>query len=190
MISKTSSSQLEIVVFGGGCFWCTEAVFSRLKGVTSVTSGYAGGKIPNPNYFLVGEELTGHAEVVQVVFDPSIITYEQLLDIFWHVHDPTSLNQQGADVGTQYRSMILYTSEKQKNEAEKSKEDLKKSGEFKDTIVTEIKALDKFYTAEEYHQKYYERNTTQPYCQVVINPKIQKLLSKYKNLLKDPNEKI
>ncbi len=189
-MTTPEQSKLETAVFGGGCFWCTEAVFSRLKGVISVTSGYAGGKVAQPNYFAVSEELTGHAEVVQVVFDPSIITYEQLLDIFWHVHDPTSLNQQGADVGTEYRSLILYTSEKQKAVAEASKEALKNSGEFREPIVTEIKALDTFYTAEEYHQKWYQKNATQPYCQIVINPKIQKLLSKYKDFLKDPNEKV
>jgi peptide-methionine (S)-S-oxide reductase len=174
----------EVAVFGGGCFWCTEAVFSRLKGVLSVTSGYAGGTHPNPTYFLVSEELTGHAEVIKLEFDPSIITYEQLLDIFWHVHDPTTLNQQGADVGTQYRSVILTTSDEQQQQAEASKVSLKESGEYRDTIVTEIKPLDKFFTAEEYHKNYYDRNQTQPYCEIVISPKITKLLQKYKDLVK------
>lgn len=179
-----SSKTLEVAVFGGGCFWCTEAVFSRVRGVETVTSGYAGGKVANPNYFLVSEELTGHAEVVKLEFDPSIISYEQLLDIFWHVHDPTTLNQQGADVGTQYRSIILYTSEEQKRLAETAVEKMKASNEFRAPIVTEIKALDQFYTAEEYHQRYYERNENQPYCQVVITPKVKKLLEKYGKFVK------
>ncbi len=178
------TTKTEVAVFGGGCFWCTEAVFSRLKGIQSVTSGYAGGKVANPNYYQVSEELTGHAEVVKLEFDPSVITYDQLLDIFWHVHDPTTLNQQGADVGTQYRSIILYTSAEQKQKAEASLTALKKSNEFRAPIVTELKQLDNFYTAEEYHQRYYERNTDQPYCQIVISPKVEKVLTKYKDLIK------
>jgi peptide-methionine (S)-S-oxide reductase len=177
--------KIEIAVFGGGCFWCTEAVFSRLKGVTKVTSGYAGGTSPNPTYFKVSEELTGHAEVVQIEFDPSIISYNQLLDIFWHVHDPTTLNQQGADVGTQYRSIILTTSPEQQAQAETSLKALKNSGEYNQPIVTQIQPLATFYTAEEYHQQYYERNQTQPYCDLVISPKIAKLLNKYGELVKD-----
>ncbi len=176
--------QLETAVFGGGCFWCTEAVFSRLKGVSAVTSGYAGGKIANPTYFQVSEELTGHAEVIKIDFDPSIITYSQLLDIFWHVHDPTTMNQQGADVGTQYRSIILFTSDEQQKTAVEMLKKLEESNEFRAPIVTEIKKLDQFYTAEEYHQKYFENNQNQPYCEVVINPKIQKFLVKYADLLK------
>lgn len=178
------TTKTEVAVFGGGCFWCTEAVFSRLKGIQSVTSGYAGGKVANPNYYQVSEELTGHAEVVKLEFDPSVITYDQLLDIFWHVHDPTTLNQQGADIGTQYRSIILYTSAEQKQKAEASLAALKKSNEFRAPIVTELKQLDNFYTAEEYHQRYYERNTDQPYCQIVISPKVEKVLTKYKDLIK------
>lgn len=178
------SNNLEVAVFGGGCFWCTEAVFSRIRGIEKVTSGYAGGKVANPTYFQVSEELTGHAEVVKLEFDPTVITYPQLLDIFWHVHDPTTLNQQGADVGTQYRSIILYTSEQQRTDAEASLAELKRTNEFRAPIVTEIKELDTFYTAEEYHKNYYDRNADQPYCQVVINPKIEKLVSKYNDLLK------
>lgn len=181
-----ASNNLEVAVFGGGCFWCTEAVFSRLRGVETITSGYAGGKTANPNYFQVSEELTGHAEVIKLEFDPSVISYDQLLDIFWHVHDPTTLNQQGADVGTQYRSIILYTTDEQKQKAEAYLAQLKTSNEFRSPIVTEIKALDQFYTAEEYHQRYYERNADQPYCQVVITPKVQKLLQKYGDLVKKP----
>jgi methionine-S-sulfoxide reductase len=183
-MSITKTQHLETAVFGGGCFWCTEAVFLRLKGVESVTSGYAGGTHSNPNYFLVSEELTGHAEVVKLEFDSSVITYNQLLDVFWNVHDSTTLNQQGADVGTQYRSIILYTTEEQRQLAEKMKAELKSSGAFRDPIVTEIKELDHFFTAEEYHQKYYDRNTTQPYCDLIISPKITKLLQKYKHLLR------
>lgn len=175
---------LEVAVFGGGCFWCTEAVFERVRGVETVTSGYAGGKMVNPSYFQVSEEMTGHAEVIRLEFDPTVITYEQLLDIFWHVHDPTTLNQQGADVGTQYRSVILYTTEEQKRKAETALAALKESNEFRAPIVTEIKALDSFYTAEEYHQRYFDRNENQPYCQVVIDPKIKTLLAKYGDLVK------
>jgi peptide-methionine (S)-S-oxide reductase len=179
-----STANLQTAVFGGGCFWCTEAVFSKLKGVETVTSGYAGGKVANPSYFQVSEELTGHAEVIKIEFNPSIITYNQLLDIFWHVHDPTTLNQQGADVGTQYRSIILSTSAEQQQQAEAMLAQLKETNEFRAPIVTEIKPLDAFYTAEEYHQKYFENNQNQPYCEVVINPKIQKFMKKYADLLK------
>jgi peptide-methionine (S)-S-oxide reductase len=179
----------EVAVFGGGCFWCTEAVFMRFKGINTVTSGYAGGKHSNPNYFLVSEELTGHAEVVKLDFDPKVISYQQLLDIFWHVHDPTTLNQQGADVGTQYRSVILYTTDEQKKLAEASITALRASGEYRDPIVTQVAQLDQFFTAEEYHQKYFDRNTTQPYCQIVISPKIEKIQSKYNDLLKDEYKK-
>lgn len=180
------SKTLETAVFGGGCFWCTEAVFGKLRGIEEITSGYAGGTHSNPSYFLVSEELTGHAEVIKIQFDPSVIRYDQLVDIFWHVHDPTSLNQQGADVGTQYRSIILYTSDEQKKIAEESLAAIKKTDEFHAPIVTQIQALDTFFTAEEYHQKYYERNQNQPYCQIVISPKIEKLLVKYSDLVKKP----
>ncbi|CAN5290067.1 peptide-methionine (S)-S-oxide reductase MsrA [soil metagenome] len=176
------NTKFQTAVFGGGCFWCTEAVFSKLKGVENVISGYAGGKIPNPTYFQVSEELTGHAEVVKMDFDPSIITYNQLLDIFWHVHDPTTMNQQGADVGTQYRSIILYTNDEQKKDAEAMLAHLRETNEFKAPVVTQIQKMDAFYTAEEYHQKYYENNESQPYCEIVINPKIQKFLKKYASL--------
>lgn len=173
---------MQTAIFGGGCFWCTEAVFQRLKGVTSVVPGYAGGTRDNPTYFLVSEELTGHAEVIKIEFDSKIITYEQLLDIFWDVHDPTTLNQQGADRGTQYRSIILTTSDEQKEIAEKSKIDAQKIFDAK--IVTEIVPLEKFYTAEEYHHNYYNNNKTQPYCSFVIDPKIEKLEKKYSHLLR------
>lgn len=174
----------ETAVFGGGCFWCTEAVFSRLKGVTSVVSGYAGGKGTSPDYEDVSSGETGHAEVVKIEFNPSIISYEVLLDVFWNTHDPTTSNQQGADVGTQYRSVILYTSPQQKRTAEQSlKAFQKKIGK---PVVTKVQPFDAFYTAEEYHQKYYDRNEDQPYCSTVISPKIKKLFEKYPDLVKKP----
>ena len=175
----------EVAVFGGGCFWCTEAVFNRFKGVMNVTSGYAGGKTTNPDYYQVSEGRTGHAEVIKIEFDPSQISYKQLLDVFWNTHDPTTLNQQGADVGTQYRSIILYTSDEQKQQAEKSLQELKSASTFAQPIVTEIQPLGEFYTAEEYHQKYFDKNPDQPYCQVVISPKVEKVLQKYAALLKN-----
>lgn len=176
-------NHMQTAIFGGGCFWCTEAVFQRLKGVLTVTPGYAGGTRDNPTYFLVSEELTGHAEVIKLEFDPEQISYEQLLEIFWDIHDPTTLNQQGADVGSQYRSIILTTTPEQQTMAEQSKKDLQATfGMTK--VVTEIVPLDKFYTAEEYHHNYYNNNKTQPYCSFVIDPKIEKLQKKYKHSLK------
>lgn len=175
----------ETAVFGGGCFWCTEAVFMRLKGVTTITSGYAGGTVANPTYEQVSDETTGHAEVIKIEFDPSIISYEQLLDVFWHVHDPTTLNQQGNDVGTQYRSIILTTTSEQEKAAQESMKALQASGEYRDPMVTKIQPLDTFYTAEEYHKRYYDRNSDQPYCNIVISPKVKKLFQKYPDLIKD-----
>ncbi len=176
--------KFQIAVFGGGCFWCTEAVFERLKGVVTVTSGYAGGELENPAYEEVSSGNTGHAEVVKVDYDPSQVTFETLLDVFFSMHDPTTIDQQGADIGSQYRSLILYTSVEQKEQAEKYVEDLEDDQTFGAPIVTEIKPLDKFYAAEEDHQKYYENNPEKSYCQVVINPKIAKLREKYSHLLK------
>lgn len=180
-----STPKEERAYFGNGCFWCTEAVFTSLKGVSSVLPGYADGKSPNPTYFRVSEGLTGHAEVIEVVFDPTIITYEQLLDVFWHTHNPTTLNQQGADRGIQYRSTILYISEAQKEAAEKSKQALVESHEFIDPVVTTIKPLDHFYPAEDYHHEYYEKNRGVPYCEVIITPKIEHFRRRYHELLKD-----
>lgn len=174
----------ETAVFGGGCFWCTEAVFQRLKGVQSVIPGYAGGKMENPSYYDVNEGTTGHAEVVKIEFDPSVISYKQLLDVFWVIHDPRSLNRQGADVGTQYRSVIFYTTEKQKELAEQSKKRLSNSGNPTQPVVTEIKPFDKFYDAESYHKNYYEKSPDQPYCQLIISPKINKLISQFSSLIK------
>lgn len=171
----------EIVVLGGGCFWCTEAIFKMLKGVVSVVSGYAGGHTENPNYDKVCMGNTGHAEVIQVEFNPAVIPFKDLLDVFFHLHDPTTLNRQGADRGTAYRSIILYMSEEQRLEAEGLIRDL--VGEFKDPIVTEIKPLDKFYEAEDYHKDYFARNIEQPYCEVVISPKLSKLREKYSERL-------
>jgi peptide-methionine (S)-S-oxide reductase len=186
-----NTSQEETVVLGGGCFWCTEAVLSALRGVISVTPGYSGGAKANPTYEEVCTGKTGHAEVARIIFDPTIISYKDLLDIYWHTHDPTTLNKQGADVGTQYRSVIFTSSEEQKNIAEALKKEINASGEFHSPIVTEIKPLDVFYEAESYHKEYYTKNSYQPYCQVVISPKISHLKQKYAKKLKEivyPND--
>jgi peptide-methionine (S)-S-oxide reductase len=180
-INAMNTNKTEIADFGGGCFWCMEAVFERLPGVISVTSGFAGGTTENPTYEQVCTETTGHAEVTEIAFDPAKISYNQLLDVYWQAHDPTTLNRQGADVGTSYRSIILYRGEKQKLEAEKSK--LAAQQNFHNPIVTEIVPLKKFYPAEDYHQKYYDNNSNAPYCQVVITPKLDKL--EKKNVIKD-----
>jgi peptide-methionine (S)-S-oxide reductase len=177
MNEQPSSSATQRITFGGGCFWCIEAVFQRLVGVKSVASGYAGGHVPNPTYKAVCEGETGHAEVIQVEFDPKKISYDKLLEVFWAAHDPTTPNRQGADVGTQYRSIILYENEAQKAAAETSKKAAQT--EFKSPIVTEIVPLKTFYKAEDYHQNYYNQNGgSNPYCAAVIRPKLQKLLQK------------
>ncbi len=175
---------IQTAVFGGGCFWCTEAVFLRLKGVITVTSGYAGGSSEHPTYESVSMGNTGHAEAIQIEFDPAQISYQDLLDVFFHTHDPTTLNRQGNDSGTQYRSVILYQNEDQKQAAENSIARLTAEHAFDQPIVTEVKALDKFYSAEAYHQQYYDNNQYQPYCQIVISPKLQKFEEKFKHLLK------
>jgi peptide-methionine (S)-S-oxide reductase len=174
----------QTIVFGGGCFWCTEAVFLKLKGVVSVTSGYAGGVVDNPNYYEVTEGKTQHAEVIKIIFDPAVISFNDLLAVFFSVHNPTSLNQQGNDVSSQYRSIILYTTDKQKQESEVAIKKINDAKEFDRPVVTEVVALGKFFTAEEYHQNYYERNAEQPYCTFVVRPKLDKLQAKFKNLLK------
>jgi peptide-methionine (S)-S-oxide reductase len=171
-----NTNKTEIADLGGGCFWCMEAVFERLPGVISVTSGFAGGTTENPTYEEVCTETTGHAEVTEIVFDPTRISYAKLLEVFWQAHDPTTLNRQGADEGTSYRSIILYRDEKQKLFAEKSK--LEAQRDFHDPIVTEIVPLKKFYKAEDYHQEYYDNNPGNGYCRVVIAPKLEKLESK------------
>jgi peptide-methionine (S)-S-oxide reductase len=173
-----STNHTEIATLGGGCFWCTEAVFQMVPGVKSVTSGYAGGTKENPTYKKVCRGDTGHAEVIQIEYDPKVVSYEELLETFWEVHDPTTLNHQGADSGTQYRSIILYSSEAQKAAAEKSKSEAQKR--FTKPIVTEIVPLMKFYKGEDYHQDYYRENPNQPYCRIVIRPKVEKFEKKLK----------
>ena len=176
--------QNETAVFGGGCFWCTEAIFQQLKGVVSVMPGYAGGKVAHPTYEHVSNGTTGHAEVIKIEFDPSIISYTDLLAVFFGTHDGTTLNRQGNDRGTQYRSIILYTNDEQKHAAEKFIHELN-ANEFKETpIVTELQPLKQFYEAEDYHRKYYFNNSNKPYCQIVIGPKVQKLKKRYTQLLK------
>lgn len=174
----------EVATFGAGCFWCIEAVFSELKGVESVTPGYAGGEVLNPSYEAVCSGTTGHAEVAQIVFDPEVITFAELLEVFWKTHDPTTLNQQGADVGTQYRSVIFYHNEKQKEEAEFYFKKVDDSGAYINPLVTEITPLDKFYPAENYHNDYFENNPEQAYCRFVIQPKVDKFREAFKDKLK------
>jgi len=178
------SKQLETATFGAGCFWCIEAVFQELKGVEKVVSGYAGGSVENPTYQQVCSGTTGHAEVAQISYDPDLISYEDLLDVFWRTHDPTTLNRQGADVGPQYRSVIFYHHEEQKALAEKSKRETDASDLWPNPIVTEINSLAKFYPAEDYHQNYFRQNPYQPYCQMVINPKMSKLRKEFQSRLK------
>lgn len=174
----------EIGTFAGGCFWCTEAIFRRLIGVSQVESGYSGGTTENPSYDQVSMGNTGHAEAIQITFDPARISYETLVEIFFSLHDPTTRNQQGNDIGTQYRSAIFYHSKMQHDSAEKIKTKIEESGYYKNPIVTEIVPFTNFYKAEEYHQSYYERNKSYPYCSVVIDPKIKKLLQKYTSFVK------
>jgi peptide-methionine (S)-S-oxide reductase len=174
----------EVITLGGGCFWCLEAVYDQLKGVTDVVSGYAGGHIPNPTYQAVCSGTTGHAEVVQVTFDPEVISLGQILDVFFTIHDPTTLNRQGADVGTQYRSAIFYHTPEQKQTAEQKIAELKDAGLWANPIVTELTPVETFYAAEEYHQEYFARNPYQGYCQVVIAPKVAKFRKEYLEQLK------
>ncbi|HSD63267.1 MAG TPA: peptide-methionine (S)-S-oxide reductase MsrA [Ignavibacteriaceae bacterium] len=183
-IMNNPSSKSDTATFGQGCFWCAEAIFERVEGVISVTSGYAGGNVSNPTYEQVCTGKTGHAEVVQIVYNPDVISYDDLLKIFWQTHDPTTLNKQGADVGEQYRSIILYDNEKQKEKAEYYKNELQKSGAWDKPIVTQIVPLTKFYKAEEYHQHYYEKNPYQGYCSFVIAPKVEKFEKVFKDKLK------
>ena len=174
-----NSDMTETATFANGCFWCTEAVFKRLKGVKSVLPGYAGGTVKDPSYDQVCAGNTGHAESIQITFDPKVIPFEKILDIFWHTHDPTTLNRQGNDIGTQYRSAIFFHNEKQKEIAEKSKKDLEDKGVYKNPIVTEITPIKNFYVAEDYHKDYYDNHQDAPYCNYVIDPKIHKLLQRY-----------
>ncbi|KUO69709.1 MAG: hypothetical protein APF83_09975 [Lutibacter sp. BRH_c52] len=178
------SDKLEIATLANGCFWCTEAIFQRLNGVEKVTSGYSGGKVKNPAYNEVTSGETGHAEVIQIQFNPSVITFQEILEVFFATHDPTTLNRQGYDVGTQYRSAIFYHSAAQKEVAEAFIKSLTDAKVFDKKIVTEITAFDAFYEAEAYHQNYYNNNKNQGYCVAVINPKLDKFIKKYKDKLK------
>jgi len=175
---------VDTATFGAGCFWCVEAVFQNLKGVVAVASGYEGGKISNPTYKEVCSGLTGHAEVIQVVYNPTEISFKDLLEVFWQTHDPTTLNRQGNDVGTQYRSVVFFHNNNQKELAEKYKLELNASNAFDKPIVTEISPATTFYKAEDYHQNYYNENGTQPYCTYVIKPKIDKLKKVFSSKLK------
>ncbi|HTL39514.1 MAG TPA: peptide-methionine (S)-S-oxide reductase MsrA [Methylomirabilota bacterium] len=177
-------NKLATAVFGGGCFWCTEAVYRQLKGVESITSGYAGGTVPNPTYEQVSSGRTGHAEAIQIDFNPDEISFKDILNVFFATHDPTTLNRQGNDVGTQYRSAIFYTDTTQRDQALEFISQLTKDEIYDDPIVTEVVPLDKFWPAESYHQRYYETNQNKPYCQLVISPKIAKLRAKFAPLLK------
>ena len=179
-----SNGTMDTATFGAGCFWCVEAVFQRLDGVQSITSGYTGGAIKNPTYKEVCSGLTGHAEVCQIVYDPAKVSYEVLLQVFWKVHDPTTLNRQGADVGTQYRSAIFYHTEDQHLLAEKYKKELNAEGAYPSPIITEIKPMTVFYKAEDYHQNYYNQNGREGYCQFVIQPKVEKFEKVFKDKLK------
>ncbi len=183
-MNKTNlKSNLETATFGSGCFWCTEAIFARVKGVNSSISGYSGGTEPNPDYKLICSGTTRYAEVVQITFDPNIITFSELLEIFWNTHDPTTLNRQGADVGPQYRSVIFYHSDKQKEDAEYLRDKLNQAGIWKKPIVTEIIAYSRFYKAEESHQDFYENNPSYGYCNYVITPKVEKFEKIFKDYL-------
>lgn len=180
----TEAKNLEKITLGAGCFWCVEAVFDQLNGVENVQSGYSGGTIKNPAYKEVCTGRTGHAEVVQITFNPEIISLEEILEVFWTVHDPTSLNRQGADVGTQYRSAIFYHNDKQKEIAEAYIKQLDSEGVFEKPIVTEVTKFDAFYPAEDYHNDYYNRNGEQPYCRMVVRPKVNKFQKQFKDKLK------
>lgn len=183
---KNIKMQTEKITFGSGCFWCTEAIFKEVKGVLSAKSGYMGGKVKNPTYKEVTSGLTGHAEVVQVTYNPEIISVEELLEIFWKTHDPTTLNRQGNDVGTQYRSAVFYHNEKQKNLAESYKSKLNEAKIWDKPIVTEITEASVFYIAEDYHQDYYELNADKnPYCSYVITPKVEKFRKVFEDKLRD-----
>jgi len=185
--SKTMDTQninLDTATFGSGCFWCTEAIFERVKGVSKVVSGYSGGSVDNPTYKEVCNGNTGHAECTQITFDPAVISYDELLEIFWKMHDPTTLNRQGNDVGTQYRSVVFYHNDEQKQKAEYYKNKLTEEKIWDKPIVTEITKFEKFYPAEDYHQEYYDNNPNQGYCAYVITPKVEKFEKIFKDKLK------
>lgn len=175
---------LELATLGGGCFWCLEAVFDELKGVVDVVSGYSGGHVPNPTYEQVCSKQTGHAEVVQITFDPSVISYREVLEVFFTIHDPTTPNRQGNDIGPQYRSVILYHSPEQRAVAQEVMQALAQAGVWENLIVTELVPFERFYPAEDYHQEYYRRNPYQPYCALVVGPKVAKFRKQYFGRLK------
>jgi peptide-methionine (S)-S-oxide reductase len=175
----------EVATLGAGCFWCVEAVFQGLRGVDSAISGYSGGQIKNPSYKEVCAGTTGHAEVVQIIFDPSVLSYADLLEVFFSVHDPTTLNRQGGDVGTQYRSVIFYHSEAQRATGEKAIQAANESGQWKEVLVTELSPFSNFYKAEDYHQDYFALNGEQPYCQMVVRPKVEKFRKQFRDKLRE-----
>ena len=183
-MSNEKGIQLDTATFGAGCFWCVEAIFLEMKGVISVTSGYTGGTVKNPTYKEVTSGTTGHAEVTQIIYDPSQSSFKDMLEVFWQVHDPTTLNKQGADTGTQYRSAVFYHNERQKQEAEYYKKKLNDENVYGKPVVTEITPLSEFYRAEDYHQNYYGQNEEQTYCVYVIKPKLDKFRKVFKNKLK------
>jgi peptide-methionine (S)-S-oxide reductase len=180
----SAGTKTDTATFGTGCFWCTEAIFQELKGVLKVTSGYSGGNIANPSYEDVCTGTTGHAECLQVIYDPSVISFDELLEVFWEAHDPTTLNRQGNDAGTQYRSVIFYHSPEQKEKAQHYKAELNKNGAYPNPIVTEITPFSHFYAAENYHQDYYRTHGSAPYCYLVIRPKVEKFEKVFKAKLK------
>lgn len=180
----TITSKMDTATFGNGCFWCTEAIFQQLEGVEKVESGYSGGHVENPTYEEVCNKTTGHAEVLRIIYDPMKISFDELLEVFWQTHDPTTLNRQGNDVGPQYRSVIFYHNDEQKQKSEKYKTELDKSGAFDAPIVTAIEPLKNYYPAEEYHQNYYKNNPNQGYCYFVIKPKVDKFKKVFGNKLK------
>lgn len=182
---KGENTNLETATLAGGCFWCIETIFDELKGVEKVVSGYSGGTTKNPSYEQVSSGNTGHAEVVQITFDPSVISYEKLLEIFFHIHNPTTLNRQGADVGSQYRSAIYYNNDHQKKTAEEVIKKIGSSGLWDEQIITEVTKFYEFYSAEDYHQDYYNNNKEKSYCSLVIAPKVRKFYKDYKDLIKD-----
>ncbi len=184
-INNIMEDNIAVATFGNGCFWCTEAIFQQLKGVKTVIPGYTGGKTENPTYNEVCTGFTGHAEVIQISYNPEIVSYRELLEIFFYTHDPTTLNRQGNDVGTQYRSAIYYHDKDQKKEAQLMIEQLELEKVYEDKIVTEITRIDKFYFAEDYHKNYYNNNKNEGYCRAVINPKLDKFVKKYKSKIKE-----
>lgn len=188
-VDMIQNTKTDTATFGAGCFWCVEAVFQQLDGVLKVTSGYSGGNVPNPTYEQVCSKKTGYVEVCQIIYDPLKISFDELLEVYWKVHDPTTPNQQGNDTGPQYRSVIFYNSEEQKNSSEKYKEELNKNGAWSNPVITAVEPLKNYYEAESYHQNYYNTNPDQMYCRYVIQPKLDKFEKVFKNKLKTSTHK-